>query len=455
MVPENARLRLFPFLIHRISQDDCMVYRIGGSRITMVATSRLGVQAMQILKDGRTITETKELLCKRLGVLEGQLDLSPVLEAILKARMIRNVDGRIVEAERPTILRTLFHRLQFACHLSRERAWEALIKYLPRYLPPKASHYLLCLLKRAGRLHKTQPSSGRVRRNLNMAFRRVLPNRAVGSLAKQHELEQIRRAVDNLLLRNLPPQKMVGWLRDSVRFTGLEQLRAAQATGSGAILCGFHFGAPQLLVPLLWRGGISFTSAAAMLPSRGQTLAPKIVLDERYSKEGVPGCGTVVLHTKFSFRGFLEMLKAVERGETVLVFPDGYSDRPNREIARYFGHLAAEFSPSRSFVPFLGQAIAANLMVPWLCRQTGAPLFPVKLLRSESQTYEVVVEPPLDLASDASLEASAERLYGVLEKDIYLHPASWNYWDRFHKFTATPEAAAEEPMSHLAVTLAG
>jgi lauroyl/myristoyl acyltransferase len=421
----------------------------------MVATSRLGVQAIQILKKSRTISETKKILCKRLGVVEGQLDLLPVLEALFKARMVRKVDGQVLEVERPALRRSLFHRLQFSYQLSREWGWNALTKYLPKYLPAKTAHQLLCLLKSAGRCHKAHRSSGPVRRNLHSAFGTVLPDQVIGSIATQHEREQIRRVVDNLLLRNLPPPKMVRWLRDSVRFTGLERLQAAQAAGRGAILCGFHFGAPQLLVPLLWRAGVSFTGAAAMPPSRGEALAPKIVLDESYSKKGAPGCGTVTLYTKFSFRGFLEMVKAVQRGETVLVFPDGYSDRPNRDIARYFGHLAAEFGPSRSLVPFLGQAVAANLMVPWLCQQTRAPLFPVKLLRSDSLTYDVVIEPPLDLVSEGSLQASAERLYGLLERDIYLHPVSWNYWDRLHRLAAIPQGEAEELVSHLTATPAG
>ena len=124
-------------------------------------------------------------------------------------------------------------------------------------------------------------------------------------------------------------------------------------------------------------------------------------------------------------------------------------------MAKYFGHLAAEFRPSRSLVPFLGQAIAANLMVPWLCRQTRAPLFPVKLLRSESLKYEVVIESPLDLASEGSLQASAEKLYAVLERDIHLHPASWNYWGQLHKFAETPPGAAEELASHPVAAAAG
>jgi len=68
--------------------------------------------------------------------------------------------------------------------------------------------------------------------------------------------------------------------------------------------------------------------------------------------------------------------------------------------------------------------------------------------------YEVVIEPPLDLASDASLEAAAQRLYGVLERDIYLDPASWNYWDRLHKVAGTLQRAGDEPVSELVASAA-
>ena len=455
MLPENASFKLFPFLIHTVTQEDCMVYRIGGPKITMVATSRLGVDVLRSLSKGNTIHETKKLLSKQLALAEERLDLQPILEAIVKARFVWRVNGQPLDVERPAVHRALIHGLQFANHLTLEWSWNLLTKCLPKYLPPKTAHRFLCVLKVARQIGKRRSFDNPIRRNLKKAFGDVIPVQTIESIANQHEREQTRRAVDNLLLRNLPPQKMVRWLRESVRFTGMERLQAAQAAGRGVILCGFHFGAPQLLVPLLWRAGVSFTASAAMLPSKGKTLAPTIVLDESYAKDGVPGCGTVTLHTRFSFRGFLEMMKALQRGGTVLVFPDGYSGRPNREIARYFGHLAAEFRPSRSLVPFLGHAIAANLMVPWLCRQTGATLFPVKLLRSDSQMYEVVLEPPLDLAVEPSLEASAEKLYGVLEKDIYLHPDSWNYWDRLHKFAEAPGQESGEMMKSLAVASAG
>jgi lauroyl/myristoyl acyltransferase len=444
--PENARLKLFPVLTHRISQEDYMAYRVGGSKITTVATSRLGIQVIRMLKTGRTIGEIKEILGKRLGVADGQLDLMPVLEAIFTARMVRKADDQELETERPALRRILFQSLQFLYQLCRAWGRDALIKCLP----PKSAYRFLCFVKLAARRRKVRPLQGRVYRNIRQTFGSILPEHAIRSIAAQHGTEQVQRAVDNLLLRNLPPRKMVHWLCDSARFTGLEQLQEAQAAGRGAILCGFHFGAPQLLVPLLWRAGISFTGAAAMPPFRGKALASKIVLDGSYCKKGVPGCGTVTWYTKFSFRGFLEMMRAVERGETVLVFPDGYFERPNREIARYFGHLAAEFSPARSSVRFLGRAIPANLMVPWLCQQTRAPLFPVKLLRSKSRAYEVVIEPPLNLFGEESLQESAQKLYGMLERDIHLHPASWNYWDCLHQLAASSQAAAEEPMSHLA-----
>jgi len=451
ILPEDARLKLYPVLMHRITPEDCMVYRIGCPKITTVATSTLGAQAIRVLQSGKTIRQTKEILSKRLGLAEGQLDLSPVLEAIRKARIVRKVDGRVLEAERPATRRMVLHGLHFSMQVALIWAHDAVIKCLPAH----TAHNLLCSAKLWRRKFKRRPLRSATEDNLQRVLGPVLPERVIKAITVQHQHEMIRRAVDAQLLRNLHPSKMERWLRDCAQFTGLDGLQAAQAEGRGVILCGFHFGSPQLLVPLLWRRGISFMGAAAMPPFRGQKLPSKLVLDSSYTKNGAPGCGTVTWHTKFSFRGFLDMMKAVERGETVLVFSDGYFDRPNREIARYFGHLAAEYSPARSGVPFLGESIPANLMVPWLCMQTRAPLFPVKLLRQKGPRFEVVIEPPLDLSAEGSIQAAAEKLYGALERDIYLHPAPWNYWGRLHQFAATPPKMPDERAGKHLIALQG
>jgi lauroyl/myristoyl acyltransferase len=447
VLPDEARLRLFPHLIYRISGEDCMVFRVGCSKITTIATSKLGAETIRILRSGKTIGQTKEILRTRLGLAEGQLDLSPVLDAMAKAKLVRTVDQQVVDAERPAARRVMLHRLQLSVQVSRTWAREAAI----RYLPPNTAHRILCFAKLWRRRARLSPLPSALRENLQRALGDRFSQPAIESIRIEHHREQVRRAIDVQILRNLPRAKMARWLQNSVQFSGLERLRSAQAEGRGAIICGFHFGAPQLLVPLLWRHGISFVGAAAIPPFRGKNLAEKLILDNSYLKQGVPGCGTVTWYTRFSFRGFLEMMKAVERGETVLMFPDGYFNRPNREIARYFGHLAAEYRPAQTAVPFLGQLIAANLMVPWLWLQTRAPLIPVKLLRRGGARFEVVVAPPLNLAAGETIQDAAVKLYSVLERDIYLHPASWNYWGRLHEFTPTATKPLEELITeHLA-----
>lgn len=410
-----------------------MVFRIGCAKITTVATSQLGAETVRLLQRGRTVRQAREILHARLGRDNSQIDISPVVDALIKAKLVRTIDGRVVETERPTLRRVFLHRLQLSVQVFRTHLRESAIKYLP----PQTAHRLICFAMLRRYPSKPSHAPSPLRENLRQAFAATLPDQTIEEIALEHHRENVRRAVDVQLLRNLPRRKMTGWLEDSVEFTGLDRIHAARREGRGAILCGFHFGAPQLLVPLLWRRGISFVGAAAIPPFRGKTLAEKLILDETYLPGGVPGCGTVTWYTRFSFRGFLEMMKAVEAGQTALLFPDGYFNRPNREIAKYFGHLAAEYHPSQKPVPFLGQRILANLMVPWLWVETRAPLLPLKLLRKSDARFQVVIEPPLTLPPDATVDSAAVQLYSALEQDVRLHPASWNYWGRLHEFTAT------------------
>lgn len=432
MLREDAQIRLFPVLIRQISEEDSMVYRIGGAKITSVATSKVGAQAIRILRKGKTIREVRGLLCRQLGIEESRLNLQPVFDAILQANMVRQVDRDVLVTEKPQVRRILTQSLHFALQLLKNPLRGALI----RWLPLGVSHRLLFFLARRSR------PSPQLRRNLDGAWGGLLPPRTLEEMASRHTAEHLRSHIDTCLLRNLNPRKLTRWL-EGATITGLERVQALQRAGSGAILCGFHFSAPQLLGPLLWRHGLSFTGAASIPPFRGKILPPKFVLDSTYAPGGVPGCGTLTWYTRFSFRGFLEIMKAVEAGGTVLVYPDGYFDRPNRDIARYFGHLVAEYKPSRISVPFLGGSIQANSMVPWLWVETRAPLFPVKVLRRSAAAYEVVIEEPLELGQISSVQAAAEKIYAALERDIHLHPAPWNYWGLLHEINVPHEEAKE------------
>ena len=190
------------------------------------------------------------------------------------------------------------------------------------------------------------------------------------------------------------------------------------------------------MLPSLWLQGYSFVGAGSLPPLRGKPLPSTYILDTYYIKKGIPGCGTVTWYTRYAFKGVVEILKALKRGELALVFADGFFNRPNKEIARHFGHVSAEYRPARIPVKFLGRTIQANTWVPWLCLESGAPLFPVKLLRKKGGRFQLVIEPALDLSGERDLQSATAALYRALERDVYLHMPAWNYWSRLHEFSA-------------------
>ena len=214
-----------------------MIYRIGGPTITTVATSTVGARAVRILSRGKTLGQVKKILSSELGIKTENLDLQPVVDAMVKARIVRRVDGRQVEAGGPRAAQVLGQAFQFAYQLATEWARSSAI----RYLPPKLSHMALFW---AARKRSPAMPSPLVLTNLERALGSTLPPQALEAIALRHASEQLSRNIDSHLLRNLPPATMVRWLRDSTVVSGMEPLLELRKQGRGAILCGFHFGAP-------------------------------------------------------------------------------------------------------------------------------------------------------------------------------------------------------------------
>lgn len=431
---DETHIRIFPAAYRHFSQEHHMVFRIGCGKITTLTTSLTGIKAINLLQAGKTLGETKTIIAAAQGVSPQSVNLDPLLRALLKARMIRSVDDVWVETECPLLRRAAFQRLQLLLLGLRESFNKAIM----RHAPTRPAHYLGFVVRSALRGQKWRRTYATSRSNFEGVLGAFLPARAIDAMTSDYLREKTRRSIDITFLRHMPKSKMVSWLQGAAEFTGLERLEAGIAQGHGTILCGFHFSAAEFLLPLLWLRGCSFVGAGSYGPIVDKEVPTKLLLNAQSLKEGIVGCGSVTWFSKFSFQGVLEILRALQKGQTALVFLDGYFDRPNREIAEYFGNLAAEYQPAQTALNFLGRAIKANTAIAWMSLQSQAPVFPVKVLRKGDSSFHVVIEPPLELYKASSVHAATELLYGALERDIYLHPTQWMYWSRLHDFGVTP-----------------
>ena len=269
-------------------------------------------------------------------------------------------------------------------------------------------------------------------RNLTSTFGGSLSVNRIRQLARDFTEEQIRCEIDLQLLSELPELEVGRWLRRHCVFHGLEHLERAMATGRGVLLTSFHFSSSYLLVLLLWLRGYSFTGAGGIpwnnhgrvLPSDNPDLARQLT-----------GCGDVKWHAAFTLDSALNICRAVNRGGMGLVFPDGVAPRGNADLAAYFGHDAARYKRARCEVPFLGRMAQANTGVPWIYKQSSAPLIPIRLARDSFHRFQVIVGPEIKLDRDASLEKVTAGLYAALESEIRLDPAAWSYWRMLDHFT--------------------
>jgi len=441
LIREQGRIKLLPLVIWRIKKDDYNVIRIGCRAITVIGTHRIGVEAIRLWQKGRSLGQTKSILGSRHGYPPEQIDLTPLIKTLLKAKMVQSIDEEIIEPEEPNTLRLLYHYLRCCLNAVGLAATIATIKYLP----VGVAHWLLFFFQAARRRRKSQQLRARARDNLRRVFGAALEEERIETLASHYEQEMIRCEIDARCLREMSAPKIARWLKNSVELSGQEYFNRARTEGRGVILCGFHFSSQFLLPLILWLRGYSFTVIG---------LIGRISEEEKFRSgyelinRQIPGCGEVKWFATLDLKSVLEIRKVLSQGGVVLLFADAYVkalNRPGNDAARYFGHTIAEYLPARTRVKLLGQPIAANKGVAWLRVQTGTPVVPIKLLRQTSTKYRLIIEPQLNLDGEASIEAVVAAIYQALERDIYLHPGQWLYWSELHKMSVSTEGSAGIP----------
>ena len=431
LVPESllspgVKLGLYPFLAQRKNAKDYFLMRLGCRTVTVVTTTHIGVVASQLLKRGYPASEVSARLSSIFN--SDGADIQPLLKALYKARMIRSIDGQTVEEDAPSLRRQLKQRLEW----TRIRIGAMLERVFVRNLPVPITHRAMCLLRPKWRGKKTSAAHEQVRRHLTSVFGGSLSMKRLGQLTHEVIEEQVRCDIDLKLLSELPELAAGKWLRRHCTFHGLQYLESALAKRQGVLLSSFHFSSSYLLVLLLWLRGYSFTGAGGIPWDNHSRVLPS---DNPELARLLGGCGDVKWHVTFTLESALDICRAVNRGGIGLVFPDGIAARPKGDLAAYFGHDAARYKRALCKVPFLGRVAQANTGVPWLYKQSNAPLIPVKLVRDSFHRFQVIVGPELKLDRSASLEKITADLYGALEREIGLDPAAWSYWRILDQFT--------------------
>ena len=423
-------LKLFPLALRRSNAQEYTVVRMGCRAITAISTTQRGVEALKLLRRGLSIGEAAAELSRWRN--REQVDLTPLLTALRKAEMILAVDGVAVTAERPSLARWLRHSVEWRTMALRRAA----VRVVLRCLPVKLAHGCLYLLKPKWPREKRRRERTLALTNLQRLLGPSLPQQRLEKIARAFVAEQVRRDLDMQILMGLPEIEVAQWLAKSTTFYGLERIDEALARGNGVLLCSFHFSSAHLLVLLLWMRGYSFTGAGAITRANYGRLLP---FENAELAARIGGCGKVKWHTAVNFDSALAICRALDAGGMALAYPDGFIMRPPGEVARYFGHGAAQYRRAHARVPFFGSEIDANTGVSWIYQQSRAPLLPVKLVRQSGSRFQVLVGPELRLPREGPVSATAAELYRALEREVSLDPAAWAYWRTVDQFSVSAE----------------
>ncbi|MFM2153059.1 MAG: hypothetical protein RL199_1494 [Pseudomonadota bacterium] len=201
-----------------------------------------------------------------------------------------------------------------------------------------------------------------------------------------------------------------------VRFEGVERLRAAQAAGTGAVVCLAHLGNWELLGYGAAQQGLTFHAITKVLKG---TFNERLHASRRRVFGELPPSG--------SFEAGCALLK---NGGLLGLVVDQHRAGDKAVAVEFFGRPAAT-SPSPAMFH----------------ERTGAPVFTAWMTLAADDAYEVRFEGPLPEPTGATLaerlQSHSQALAADLEQVIRQRPGEWFWVHRRWKLAEGRARAAE------------
>ena len=201
------------------------------------------------------------------------------------------------------------------------------------------------------------------------------------------------------------------YVRKHVSIVGQEHLYKALCNGTGVLLLQAHFGAFQMVLPILGYCGYvinQISASASLWKTHATTAIQKISLDKKAQYENL----LPIKH--FPVGGSLRPLfRALQRNEIVGITSDGGAARKTVEVS--FLERIANFPKG----------------VAGLALKTGALIVPVFIITEKKLSHRLVFHPPLSKKYnfDKSSEAAAimQEFANILSDYIYQYPHHYGY----------------------------
>ena len=408
----SSSLDLFPFFV-KGKNDQYLVVRKDEKR--MIATRKVGIEAIRLLGRGRTIAETKRELGRRYDCDGDAIDVTSLIDSLLRAEFVRRIDG---------------HRIPSRF---RRNLGEAARSFLTLFVVAPLMNFVLEYLPLKPALALAHQRWFRVR-NKNLEERVLTNYRSVPRLAKKGTegdvtavcaatCRNVRRAyAEGLLLQAMGPVRVHRWLQEYTRISGLDHLTESLAGGRGTILCSFHVGSFSLVPFILGARGIALTAYGAI--GNGQRAA--IAQGTADMRQRVGGYPVTMINGQMGAR---PLLRCLERGETVLLFCDQELNAADRRAR----------TANLPRVEFLGREIYAMKGIGWLQWKTGASVVPAVVVWEGKRRHHLIIEPQLHFPPAGGdrehIQAVTAAVFGVLERYVRRDPVQWLKWQHLHEMT--------------------
>jgi lauroyl/myristoyl acyltransferase len=443
----HSRLTLCRIVISR-HEKDFSVRQFGTG--TGLVTGRVGVEAVRLLERGLAIGEVAQQLARTNGSATDGIDLSRIIAALFKARLIRAVDGVPASPEARPGLAAWWRYEGFPRLWKRVCEWASVLPFgwLQATMAAMEAFYVnpkrdLILATMAANMTRAFPdrSADAIRRmasgcfdtKVRIARRRYVAQMGVGPRLVGESDARARQAAD--------------WFMGRTALEGREHLEAARARGQGVILCGYHFGFILSLPFVLSRHGYAVTARGLVHRDYDEQFYRSLA--ERLADLGY---ARFLMLPTIDLRSMSTLLRLLAEGQTVLLFADAFIDvAAKRDLMRYLGSDLKLYRPSQIAVDLLGRTVSANRGVGWLAETSGAPVVPVAVLERQGGREALVLRPPLPASTAATaperIADTVRRIYAELEALVRENPTQWWYWKSLHKMEVEREPGRIEPIS--------
>jgi lauroyl/myristoyl acyltransferase len=419
-------VRFHRLLIRKGREGIYYVTRWGGK--SQFATREQGIEAIRALKAGQSVGEVE----KALAPSGKTLSINPLLQSLLRADLIRSINGL-------TVSKAKFAPFTMVKFLFRFHVLPRCLAVVPRWPIPIQRHALYvvtCLGSLRPLKRRAQTAEENIRTTaleVPKSFRNSYLHHLLWNIA------------DTDTVFTSSPSRARHWLDRRVQWAGRENIDRARSLRKGVICAGFHFSASRFVAPLLMSRGLAVNMTAT--PSPNVDLAKSIRWHDEFCSIDSRG-GKFRQIPNVDIASVKELLAALARNEVVLTYPDMHTINPNsdeetRKRCAFFGVVTAGFEPPTITASIGGSDARMNEWAGWLAAQSGAPVLPVVLLRVAVGQFLMCIEPPIMTPIEGTRSELADainsELFRALDRYIQAHPSQWFGWHRFHFQRVSPD----------------